>query len=162
MRRVRAIAVLAVVVLAVVVLAWAAVAAARFVWTAERRARQARQALAEGRYDDAGQAITRWLGAVSDVPEAHFLKGRVAVAMGRLSDAALELKLRRGLGLPGAELALLQALIAAKAGRHAQAEPVRERAFEERHAPDRQADETLAKVYLETYDLTRSATVLQV
>ena len=36
------------------------------------------------------------------------------------------------------------------------------RAFEEQHAPDRQVDEALAKVYLETYDLTRSAAVLKV
>ncbi len=150
-------------VLTFAMLAGAVVSAAWFVWTKEpREARQARQALAEGRYDDAGQALTRWLGAVPDAPEAHFLKGRVAVAMGRLSDAALELKRAQALGLPRAELALLQALVATKVGRHAQAEPVLRRAFEEQHAPDRQVDEALAKVYLETYDLTRSATVLQV
>ena len=58
MPRVRAIAVLAIAVLAVAVLAWAAVAAARFVWTAEpAEARQARRAVADGRYDDAGQAL---------------------------------------------------------------------------------------------------------
>ena len=163
MRRVRAIAALAVAALAVAVLAWAAVAAARFVWTAEPgEVREARRAVADGRYDDAGQAITRWLSAVPDAPEAHFLKGRVAVAMDRLSDAAFELKRAQALGLPRAELALLQALVATKVGRHAQAEPVLRRAFEEQHAPDRQVDEALAKVYLETYDLARSATVLQV
>ena len=81
--------------------------------------------------------------------------------MSNLDEAADELKRAQALGHPRDELALLQALIASKVGRHAEAEPVLRRAFEVQQVPDRQVDEALAKVYLETYDLKRSAAVLR-
>lgn len=147
--------------LAITVLAVAAIMAARFAWRTEpREAREARRALADGRYDDAGRALARWLQAVPDTPEAHVLRGRVAVAMSRLSEAADELAQAQSLGLPREELALLHALIASKAGRHAEAEPTLRRAFDLAGVPDRQVDEALAKTYLETYDLTRAKAVL--
>jgi tetratricopeptide (TPR) repeat protein len=147
--------------LAVVMLAVAVIVVARFAWRTEpREAREARRAVADGRYEDAGIALARWLRAVPDTPEAHFLKGRVAVAMSHLPEAADELTQAQSLGLPREELALLHALIASKAGRHAEAEPALKRAFDRQGVPDRQVDEALAKTYLETYDLKRAKAVL--
>jgi tetratricopeptide (TPR) repeat protein len=147
--------------LGLAVLAGTAIAVIRFVWWTEpRAAREARQAVAEGRYADAGEPLARWLRAVPGAAEAHLLKGRVAVAMSRLPEAADELKQAQGLGLPHTELALLQALIASKAGLHAQAEPALRQAFDNERIPARQVDEALAKAYLETYDLSRAALVL--
>jgi tetratricopeptide (TPR) repeat protein len=123
-------------------------------------ARKARRALAAGLYDAAGLALARWLKAMPDASEAHLLKGRVAVALGRLPEAADELKRAHALGHAREEVALLQALIATKLGRHAEAKPALTRAFELARAPDRQVDEALARVYLETYDLVRGAEVL--
>ena len=143
-----------------------AAAGALFVWprisTDARAAREARGAFATGQYQAAGLALDRWLSAEPTSPEAHLLKGRVAVAMGRPSEAADLLKQAHALGGPRDELDLLQALIAAKIGQNAEAEPVLRRAFERQSSPDRQVDEALAKIYIETYDLTLSAAVLQV
>ena len=80
--------------------------------------------------------------------------------MNRLPEAAYELKRAQTLGFPRDELALLQALIASKAGRPSEAEPVLKRAFAEHRKPDRQLHEALAKAYLETYDLTDAALAL--
>ena len=72
-------------------------------------------------------AISNWLTARPDSSEAHLLKGRVALANGNLNEVADELKRVQVLGHPRDELALLQALIASKLGRHAEAEPVLKR-----------------------------------
>ena len=115
----------------------------------------ARQALAEGRLDDASQLLVRWLAAAPNTPEPHLFTARLALAAGRLPSAVQEFEQARALGLPQDELALLAALIASKSGRHAEALPVLSQAFAEATAPDRQVDEALAKSYLETYDLKR-------
>jgi tetratricopeptide (TPR) repeat protein len=125
-----------------------------------RDVRAARQSIARGQYDQASLALDRWLRAAPDAPEAHLLKGRVAAALGRLAEAADELKRAHALGQARDELAVLQALIASKAGRHAEAEPILRRAYDALRAPDKQLEEALAKVYLETYDLTRGSLVL--
>lgn len=127
-----------------------------------RAAREARSAFAAGRFAEAGPLTSQWLSAQPDSSEAHLLKGRLAVAASKPDEAAEELRRAQSLGHPRDELALLQALIESKVGRHAEAEPVLRRAFEQQQMPDRQVDEALAKVYLETYDLTRSAAVLTV
>ena len=122
----------------------------------------ARRAVAAGQYQKAGVALKNWLIAEPGSAEAHLLKGRVAVGLNNLNDAAGELKRAQALGHPQDELALLHALIAIKVGRKAEAEPALRQAFEEQRSPDRQVDEALAKVYIESYDLTRSAAVLDV
>jgi tetratricopeptide (TPR) repeat protein len=147
--------------LAFAVLVGAAVASARYLWWTEPRdAEEARQAVADGRIEDVGRALTRWLKAAPNAPEAHFVKGRVAVAMGRVPEAADALKQARTLGLARDKLVLLQALIASKAGRHVDAIPALNEAYARQRVPDRQIDEALAKAYLETYDLARASTVL--
>ena len=122
--------------------------------------REAHRWFREGRYDRAEEALGRWLSASPGSVEAHLLKGRVAVARNRLAEAAGELKLAISLGGKPDDLLLLRALIAAKAGRHIEAEPALRRAFDEAREPDRQVDEALGRVYLETYDLKRAASVL--
>ena len=149
--------------LALTVLTVAGGAIAWFAIGSEPRvAREARRAVAAGRYQEAGFALSEWLTAVPASSEAHLLKGRVAVALNKLDEAAAELRRAQELDHPRDELGLLQALIASKLGRNAEAEPALRQAFQEQRQPDRQVDEALAKVYIETYDLTRSAAVLNV
>jgi tetratricopeptide (TPR) repeat protein len=104
--------------------------------------------------------MKRWLQIVPSAPEAHLVKGRVAVARSQLLKAADEFRQAQTLGVPRSDLALLQALIASKAGRHAEALPTLSHFFATERAPDRQIDEALAKAYLETYDLKRARDVL--
>ena len=147
-----------------VVVGLGALVAAAFGWrawsTEPRAAIEARQALADGRYDDASRVLAGLLVEAPEAPVAHFLKGRVAVAMGRLHEAAGELAQAQTLGLAPGDLALLRALIASKTGRHTEAEPTLSQAFAEALSPDRQIDEALAKTYIETFDLKRAELVL--
>jgi Flp pilus assembly protein TadD len=123
-------------------------------------ARQARQAVAAGRYDDAERALARWLKAGADGGEAHLLKGRVAAGAGRLSEAVDELKQAQFRGTDPHGAALLRAIIASKAGRHSEARATLKEAYDAGPAPDRQVTEALAKTYLETFDLQGAAVVL--
>jgi tetratricopeptide (TPR) repeat protein len=142
-------------------LSLAVVIVASFRWLAEpRAAADARRAFLGGRYDQAEEALVRWLGATPDASEAHLLKGRVAVANAKLAIAIEELTRARTLGHRRDELAVLEALIASKAGRNNEAEPTLRKVFESNPRTDRQVNEALAKAYLETYDLTRAANVL--
>jgi tetratricopeptide (TPR) repeat protein len=122
--------------------------------------RIARRALFEGRYDEADEALRRWLGASPGSAGARLLEARIDLAMNRPSEAAERLKLAQSCGAGREDLLLLRALIAAKVGRPLEAEPELGRAFAEARTPDRQVDEALARIYLETYDLPRAATVL--
>jgi tetratricopeptide (TPR) repeat protein len=146
---------------AIVTVSMAVAGGARLTRYAEPiEARQARQAISAGRYDDADQALDRWLMAVPDAIEAHLLKGRAAVATNRLTEAAEELRRAQSLDRTSEDLALLRALLLSKMGRHGEAEPILSRAFAGDRAPDRQVDEALAKVYLETFNLARASVVL--
>ena len=122
--------------------------------------RDARRWIRAGLHDRAESSLARWLAAVPGSPKAHILKGRVDAARNRLAEAADELKLAMSLGANPDDLRLLRSLIAAKAGRHVEAEPALMRAFDEAREPDRQVDEALARLYLETYELKRAAAVL--
>jgi tetratricopeptide (TPR) repeat protein len=137
------------------------IVAARSWSPARRAARQAQDALAAARYEEASRSLARWLQISPGAAEAHVLMGRVATALGRLPQAAEELKKAQSLGGDRGALALLRAMIASKAGRHAEAVPTLKRAFDSGAVPDRQLDEALAKSLLETYDLVAAATVLE-
>jgi tetratricopeptide (TPR) repeat protein len=139
----------------------AAVASAHSRWQREpSAATEARSAFVSGQYDQAAAALDRWLHVMPRASEAHFLKSRVAVADSQLRDAIRELERARALGHPRDELAQLEALIASKAGRLTEAEPTLRNFFDNNPRPDRQVNEALAKVYLETYNLARAAIVL--
>jgi tetratricopeptide (TPR) repeat protein len=129
-------------------------------WSEPRPAADARRALFSGQYDQAEAAVVRWLNARPDASEAHLIKGRVAVANAKLAVAIAELAQARALGHPRDELALLEALISSKAGRNTEVEPTLRKFFDNNPRTDRQVNEALAKAYLETYDLTSAANVL--
>ncbi|APW63582.1 tetratricopeptide repeat protein [Paludisphaera borealis] len=142
----------------------AAMAVAGWSWHARRgepaTAREARAAVAAGRYEDASAALARWAAAAPDEPEALVTEGRILIARGAVVEAREALKKAIARGVPGPGPALLRALIAAKTGRGAEAVPALHREFAEGRGPDRQVDEALAKVYLEAFDLGRATAVL--
>ncbi|QEH37935.1 hypothetical protein OJF2_65310 [Aquisphaera giovannonii] len=148
-------------VLVVASLAGMALVAARLGRRGERpEAIEGMRAIAEGRAGEAAAAASRWLAAEPRAAGGHVLRGRVDVAEDRLPEAADELRSAMAMGGEPGDLALLRALIAAKAGRHAEAIPSLERASSGAHRADRQVAEALARAYLETYDLNRAAIVL--
>jgi tetratricopeptide (TPR) repeat protein len=125
-----------------------------------REAEQVRRAVAEGRFAAAEAPLKRWLDAPYRSGEANYYACRIALARGDTGAAQVQHSLAQANGCPRERLVLLNALITAKAGLGAEAEPELRRAFERSAGPDPQLDEALAKVYLETYDLNRAAVVL--
>ncbi len=148
-----------------VILALVAVAVAVGAWlpgeiAARSAARAARRAVADRRFDEAEVVLGRWLRARPNSAEAHSLKARVALALGRPQEVVAELAAARALGHPAAPLDRIDAILRARAGRHAEAEPVLRRVLEDSKAPDPEAAEALARVYLETYRFHEAAAVI--
>ncbi len=142
--------------LTVVVAGWAGLRAR---WQPTWR-REARERVAAGDWREADAALGRWLSEEPGSAEAHYWNGRREAGEGRLAEAVAELERARIRGAGRVERDLLQALIAVGAGRAAEADAALTRAFVEQEAPDRQVDEALARTCLETFDLSRAATVL--
>lgn len=124
-------------------------------------AEAARRATAEAKFAEAEVALKRWLAARPKAAEPHFLLARVAVALGRPQEAIAELHRARALGHPAGPVDRLDAILRARAGRHAEAEPILRRILTRSDAPDPEAAEALARVYLETFELRAAAEVLE-
>ncbi|WP_165247661.1 tetratricopeptide repeat protein [Paludisphaera soli] len=121
----------------------------------------ARRATADARFSEAEAALERWIAARPRAAEPHFLLARVAVALGRPQEAIARLHRARALGHPAGPVDRLDAILRARAGRHAEAEPVLRQVLAGSDAPDPEAAEALARVYLETFDLRAAAEVLE-
>lgn len=145
---------------AVVLAALAGAGYAAREWPSWSAARQARRALAEGRYQDARTVVERWLQAQPGAAEAHYLRAKAAIALGRRGEVAAGLTRAQALGYPADRLAVLRALLDAQAGRIGPARPVLARAFAEADGPDPMVEEALARIYLETYDWPHAGAVL--
>lgn len=124
-------------------------------------ARDARSDLAAGRYDDARKAADRWIRSRPGAAEAHYIRAKAAIALGRPRDLVDGLRQAQRLGFPDDRLAVLRALIDAQAGRLDQARPVLARAFNEATEPDLMVDEALARVLMELYDWPHAGAVLE-
>ncbi len=127
---------------------------------ARSAARAARRALADRRFAEAEVALGRWLRARPRSAEAHYLKARVALGLGRPQEVVDGLARARALGYPAAHVDRLDAIVRAQAGRYAEAEPVLRRVLEGSRAPDPEASEALARVYLQTYQFRAAAAVI--
>ena len=116
---------------------------------ARSAARAARRAVAGRRFAEAEESIGAWLRERPGAAEAHFLKARVALGLGRTQDAIDELARARALGHPDAPIDRLDAIIRAKAGRHAEAEPVLRRVLAGSTTPDPEAAEESLEIIAE-------------
>lgn len=156
-RRVRIVVMLA---LGIALLAWAGLAL-RNEMRVGRYSRAARRAVASGRFDDARRPLESWLQADPGAAEAHFLKARVALAKGDAREVSDELRLALERGHSREELERLDAIVKVRIGQYADAKPVLERLFEQSQAPDPEVDEALARIYLQTYELTKAQNVIE-
>lgn len=133
----------------------------RRLWVSAQLRTAARQAVAAGRYSEARGRLERWLKTAPDSAEAHDLMARVALGTDRPGDVAAHMKRAEALGHPRPELDLLLAIVDAKQGRHGEAAPVLSRAFAAARGPDPLLDEALARVYIETFQLTKAVPVIE-
>lgn len=124
-------------------------------------ASRAIHAFEASRFDDASSSLDRWLRARPNSADAHLLKARIAYSQGRYAACEEALATAKRLGLGEAEVSRLDALLLARAGRTAEAEPILARVLQVSDGPDPDVEEALARIYLETYRLGMASTVLE-
>jgi tetratricopeptide (TPR) repeat protein len=105
--------------------------------------------------------IARWLGVRTNASQVHFLKARDAYTRGDLAEASSHLDRARRAGHPEPETARLRALIWFRLGRFAEAEPILIRHLSTSTAPDPEAGEALARIFLESYRLEHADRVIE-
>jgi Tfp pilus assembly protein PilF len=127
----------------------------------ERDAQVARAAVATGRTAAAREPLLRWLRARPGSAEAHALRAELALADGEMDRVKPEFNEARSLGYPEAKLDRLLGIWLARIGRYAEAEPILARLWTEMEAPDPAVDESLARLYLNTYRLARARAVIR-
>jgi len=105
--------------------------------------------------------LERWIKSDPDNAEAYFLRAQIAFAQGRLTEAFQDLDRAQWLGFAERPIYRLRALLLVKLGRFFEAEPILLHLLDESSEPDPQADEALARIFLETYRLENAITVLK-
>jgi Flp pilus assembly protein TadD len=123
-------------------------------------ARQARQAIAEGRYSEAEAHLARWLSRQPRSAEAHYLRAKAAFASGNPAQVEAELQLALTLGYPEEPVERLRAFNLVRSRRYAEAEPILVRLMARSSRPDPELDEATARVLLQTYKLDAARKVL--
>jgi Tfp pilus assembly protein PilF len=127
----------------------------------ERDAQAVRAAVATGRTAAARMPLLRWLHARPGSAEAHALMAELALAEGEMDRVKPAFNEARSLGYPEARLERLRGIWLARIGRYAEAEPILARLWTETAAPDPGVDESLARLYLNTYRLARAKAIIQ-
>ncbi len=120
----------------------------------------ARREVSARRFVEAEGPLRRWLRGRPRQAEPHYLGAVVAVGLGRPQEAINELARARALGHPTGPIDRLDAILRARAGRASEAEPVLRRLLDRSDAPDPEAAEALARIYLESYDFPAAGRVL--
>jgi predicted Zn-dependent protease len=123
-----------------------------------RARREARAAIASGRYAEAEAPLRRWIAARPKDGEPHFLLARAALEQERPQEALHEIARATDRGYDRQPLDRLLAIIKARAGRFEEAEPALREAFRGRPEPD--VDEALARVLIETFRFAEAVPVL--
>jgi tetratricopeptide (TPR) repeat protein len=125
-------------------------------------ARAARRLIDEGKFEEARAPLERWLRARPDSGEAVFLLAKGALHF-RLFDQGFQfLQRAEALGYPSEPVARQRAIALLQMGQHGAAAPILNRlVFAPGAKPDPEADEALAKCYLETFQLRAAEAVIE-
>jgi len=124
-------------------------------------AREARRLVADRKYKDAYQPLERWLKARPSSAEALILTARAMFAANAMDQGFVMLERARSQGYPLREIERQKAIVLTQLGRHNEAEPVLRRLLLSSSKPDPEADEALAKCYLETFQLGQAESVIE-
>jgi len=124
-------------------------------------AREARRLVADRKFEDAYQPLERWLKARPSSAEALFLTAKEMFAVNRTDQGFMALERARSQGYPLEEIERQKAIVWSRLGRHHEAEPVLRRLLLSSSKPDPEADEALAKCYLETFQLAQAESVIE-
>jgi tetratricopeptide (TPR) repeat protein len=126
-----------------------------------REALAAREALDQGRLDDAAALLDRWLGHRPRAAEAHYLKARLAWARHDLGTVQQELDKAGTLGYPPPMMSGLRGLLLARTGPMTEAEPLLVESMQGADRVDPEVAETLARHFLGSFRLGRASEVIE-
>lgn len=123
-------------------------------------ARLAREALAAGRLDEARGLIERWAAAEPGGGEADYERAILEVRADRPVEALDAMRRSIARGHAEGPLQVLRAVLLARAGKLAEAEPVLTEAFQRGDEPRAEVAEGLARIYLRSFRLSEALQVL--
>ena len=124
-------------------------------------ARAAREAVAARRGDEARRLLDRWAAVSPRGGEPDYYRALLEVQADRPAEALDAMRRSIALGHPEPPLAILQAVVMARAGKFEQAEPILARAFEQGSEPRAEVAEGLARIYLKSFRLAETLRVLE-
>lgn len=127
-------------------------------------ARAARDLIAAGQFQAAGEPLERWLKARPKSPEARFLAARRAIGIERFELGFTELQAARTLGYSAEAIDRERAIVLSRLGRLAEAEPVLRKIFLAHtgdSSRDAEVDEALTRCYVETFQLRAADEVIK-
>lgn len=128
-----------------------------------RLASSVRDLIAARQFDRAGPLVDRWLSSQPRSAEARFLAARAAIGAGRYEAGLAALEQARKLGHPASAVDRERGLALARLGKLQEAEPLLRGAFLAGTAggrADPEVDESLARCYLETFQLRAAGEVI--
>ena len=125
--------------------------------THERYKYAARNAITNRRFDEARTAVSQWLKADPNSPEAYYLLARVELAAGHAQETVNALAKSLDLGYPPEKLAPYRAVIQVKNGQYDEAEPVLRKALADSDEPMPEVAQALANIYLATFRMRDAA-----
>ncbi len=124
-------------------------------------ARQAREAVAARRGDEAGRLIDRWAELAPQSGEPDYYRAILHVQSDRPAEALDAIRRSLARGYPEDRPMILRAVLLARAGQLDQAEPVLTRAFEGAAEPKSEVAEGLSRIYLKTFRLAEATRVIE-
>jgi predicted Zn-dependent protease len=124
-------------------------------------ARQAREAVAARRGDEARGLVDRWAALSPQGGEPDYYRALLEVQADRPAEALDAMRKSLARGYPEGPLMVLRAVLLARSGRLDQAEPVLARAFHASAGPRAEVAEGLSRIYLKTFRLAEAIRVLE-
>ena len=116
-----------------------------------------------GKYQEASAPLERWIKAKPARPRPHFLAARGAIGLRRFDLGLAGLNKAQMLGYPAEAIDRERGIALARAGRLTEAEPILRKLLMAGRdkKPDPEADEALAKCYMETFQLSVAEEVIK-
>jgi tetratricopeptide (TPR) repeat protein len=126
-------------------------------------AQTARRLVTAGKYQEASAPLERWLKAKPSAAEAHFLAARGAIGLHLFDLGLAGLNKARMLGYSAEAIDRERGIALTRAGRLTEAEPILRKLLMAGRdkKPDPEADEALAKCYMETFQLSAAEEVIK-
>lgn len=119
-----------------------------------------RIAIAERRFDEALDAVDRWISALPGGGEPYYWKARILLALDQAQPTFDAITASAERGFDRTRLDAIRGVMMARAGKFPEAEPLLRVAASRGLGPEPEVSEGLARVYLGTFQLAKASTAI--